>query len=180
MAKSKPTDRGKRKKRKANPHKTEYEKRSPEDLLLEAYSLQQESQLESALPLAQRALVKLTSSQNDRRAQLPALLLLAQLFLDLGAPDEAYRQYLAATKIDPNGENVGVEPFLWLAQLCEEGGHQSISWFERGLAILREETAKLEAAALVGEDLREVLVEKKQKTVDSLCGMAEVYMTDLS
>ncbi|KAL9617248.1 MAG: hypothetical protein Q9160_007929 [Pyrenula sp. 1 TL-2023] len=180
MAKSKPIDRGKRKKRKTKAHKTEYEKRSPEDLLFEAYTLQQESQLESALPLAQRALVKINSSQTDRKAQLPALLLLAQIFLDLGASDEAYRQYLAAIEIDSNGENVGAEPFLWLAQLCEEGGQESISWFEKGLTILREEIVKLEATALARDDLVEVLSEKKQKMVDSLCGMAEVYMTDLS
>lgn len=83
--------------------------------------------------------------------------------------------------LDPHGEisedeGGGVEKFLWLAQLCEEGGEESVRWFQRGVEILRRETAGLEAAGINGDGAEE----KKRKLVGALCGIVEVYMTDLS
>lgn len=180
MAKSKPADPGKRNKRRSKPHKTGLEKRSAEDLFSEAATLLQQSQPDLALPLAQRALIRLKGPGNDHAAQLPALLLLAQAALDLGDPDEARRRYKAAVEIDPEGERTGADPFLWLAQLSENGGQESVSLFQQGVAILNHEVGQLEEVASQVENVQDVLLEKRQKMVDALCGMVEVYMTDLS
>lgn len=181
MAKSRPgVDRAKRNKRRLKPHKTELESRSAEDLLTEAAILVQQSQPENALPLAQRALVRLKGHHITSEAQLPALLLLAHIALELGDPSEAHEQYAAAVAVDPKGEKIGAEPFMWLAQLNEEGGQDSISWFQQGLDILKREVCELEQCMPQSKMTEPVFAEKRQKMVDALCGMVEVYMTDLS
>lgn len=83
----------------------------------------------------------------------------------------------------------GAEKFLWMAQLCEEGGEDSVRWFERGAAVLRREIAREEEeegggggrgdAGRIGGNA-EVVEEKKKKLAGVLCGIIEVYMTDLS
>ena len=83
-------------------------------------------------------------------------------------------------ELDPNGkvsedEGGGAEKYLWLAQLCEEGGEESVRWFKFGTEVLRRDIARAEEnqdAAMVEE--------KKRKLVGALCGIVEVYMTDLS
>lgn len=151
---------------------------------------------EAALPLALRALALSQAKSNLRlagisnfksipaapaRESLPALKLLAEINLELGEAVAARDYFRQAVDIDPEGEIVedeggGVEKFLWLAQLCEEGGEVSVRWFERGAAVLRRDIAMAEKE---GGD-QDVLEEKRKKLAGVLCGIIEVYMTDLS
>ena len=78
-----------------------------------------------------------------------------------------------------------MEKFLWLAQLSEEGGEESVRWFERGVEVLRREIGDLEerlggVKGVGREEIEEALEEKRRKIAGALCGIVEVYMTDLS
>lgn len=164
---------------------------NPNELLSQALTLLHIGDAESALPLALRALALSNPNQNNAAsatvhqqvppAFLQALSLLAEINLELGDADAARSYFLKAVTLDPQGEiseeeGGGVEKFLWLAQLSEEGGEESVRWFQRGAEILRREIAALEAAGMK----RDGAVEKKRKLVEVLCGIVEVYMTDLS
>lgn len=158
--------------------------RSPRELLAEATALLHTGDPEAALPLALRALVltKVTSSsESPTAASLPALNFLAEVNIELGDADAARDYFLQAVELDPEGnvaedEGGGAEKFLWLAQLCEEGGEESVRWFERGAAVLRRDIAVEENPGGNAERLEE----KKKKLAGVLCGIIEVYMTDLS
>lgn len=165
-------------------------------LLTEATAFLQTGDPEAALPLALRALVLSQANSNVTSAaqsnstpipapstqqSLPALKLLAEINIELGDVEAARTYFLQAVDIDPEGEiseneGGGSEKFLWLAQLCEEGGEESVRWFERGAAVLRRDIALAEKE---GGDW-DVLEEKKKKLAGVLCGIIEVYMTDLS
>lgn len=165
-------------------------------LLTEATAFLHTGDPEAALPLALRALVLSQANSNvisttqssstpipvpSTQQSLPALKLLAEINIELGDVEAARAYFLQAVDIDPEGEvfedgGGGAEKFLWLAQLCEEGGEESVRWFERGAAVLRRDIALAEKA---GGD-RSGLEEKKKKLAGVLCGIIEVYMTDLS
>lgn len=83
----------------------------------------------------------------------------------------------------PEAAGGGVEKFLWLAQLSEEGGRESVEWFERGCAVLRHEISALESSlnakkgdAVVTKEVEE----RRRKLSGALCGIVEIWMTDLS
>jgi tetratricopeptide (TPR) repeat protein len=61
-----------------------------------------------------------------------------------------------------------------------EGGAESVRWFEKGVEVLRRELGELETKLIKKAEVQEALDEKKQKIASALCGIAEVYMTDLS
>ena len=172
---------------------------SPATLLANATSHLQTGEPELALPLAKRALATLSSSPTT--STLPALSLVATIHIELGNANSATKCFLQAVELDPEGlipedEGGGPEKFLWLAQLCEEGGEESVRWFERGIEVLRRELGTLEQARNnmpartqrkpSNHDRRELealdaLVDEKQRKVgNALCGIVEVYMTDLS
>ena len=161
----------------------------PAALLAQATALVQTGQPDAALPIAQRALALLQPASSDpTHLSLPALSLLGEIFLELGDPASAATTFLQAVSLDPDGhvpenEGGGVEKFLWLAQLCEEGGEESIRWFEKGTEILERDIADLEAQMVTKpkeEENKVLLEEKKRKLAAALCGMVEVWMTDLS
>ena len=183
--------------------------RSIGDLLTEAAELLEQSQPELAIPLAEEALQLLeTERQQQNAAQkdedidieelltltaqgqptlLSALVLNAEIHVALGDIDSSRRRFIRATNIDKDGALISAEPWLWLAQLCEEGGRDSIQYFEQACEVLRNEIDVLEDAINeMGIDVegkagtKKVLDEKKTKLADALCAMAEVYMTDLS
>lgn len=175
------------------PKRTKPQK-SIEDLLTEATELLEQSQPELALPLAEEALQRLEQEKNeddiDKLLQqaasgkpvLPsALTLQGEISLALGDAESAHTSFLRATKIDPDGALISAEPWLWLAQLCEEGGQKSIEYFIKATEVLRNEIEVLEDAEMgVVEDNQRILDEKKSKLANALCSMTEVYMTDLS
>jgi tetratricopeptide (TPR) repeat protein len=177
MAKTKPQD---RKSKKAAKNGTSKPKASPEELLVQAATRLQTSQPEEALVAARRALNLLQPSSTPSASALPALNLLGEINVELGDPESAREAFEAAIAIDPKGTHDGAEKFLWMAQLNEEGGAESVGWFEKGVEVLKQEIGELEGKLVKKTEVTELLEEKKQKVANSLCGIAEVYMTDLS
>jgi len=98
--------------------------------------------------------------------------------------------FLKAVELDPDGavtedEGGGAEKFFWLAQLCDEGGEESLGWFQKGVEVLERDIVALEL--LASDDMKDEattpnvqLEEKRRKLAAALCGMVEVWMTDLS
>ncbi|KAI8936531.1 hypothetical protein NX059_006935 [Plenodomus lindquistii] len=182
MAKTKPADRKAKKSAKASASSngTKKPKAVPQDLLIQAATLLQTSQPEEALVAARRALNLLQTDSKPTAAVLPALNLLGEINVELGDPDAAKEAFQAAIVIDPEGATDGAEKFLWMAQLNEEGGAESVRWFTKGIEVLKRELGELESKVVKKADVEELVEEKRQKIANSLCGIAEVYMTDLS
>lgn len=153
-------------------------------MLAEAEALLREGRAEDALPVALRALDTLQGAagrDSTTTAALPALNAVAEIYLELGDAATARSYFLQAVSLDPSGEipatqDGGAEKFLYLAQLSDEGGQDSVAWFSRGAAILRHEIASLSSEP----HQEELLHEKRKKLAEALCGIIEVYMTDLS
>ncbi|KAK5090927.1 hypothetical protein LTR05_001105 [Lithohypha guttulata] len=167
--------------------------KSTEDLLQEAATHLDHSQPEQALALVQEALKRLESDaaayrdvdvllQNaaQEKATFPSALVLGgDISLAMGDVDEARAQYEMAVKIDPNGALVSAEPYLQLAQICEEGGQKSIYYFDKAIEVMRNEIEVLDEQMEM-EGTKEIVDGRRARVADALCGMAEVYMTDLS
>jgi tetratricopeptide (TPR) repeat protein len=188
MAKTKPDDK-KSKKDKSNvkrvsasPSKTTSPPISPYVLLAEAAYTLQQGDIEGSIPKAKRALSLLDPESEDA---LPALNLLGEIHVELGDIAAAREYFLRAAAIDEDGsvsEEVGggAEKFLWLAQLSEEGGQDSVDWFEKGALSLRIQIQTLLDMPKLDADGEGTLLEKRRKLAIALCGVVEVYMTDLS
>ncbi|BCR82857.1 ACL4 family protein [Aspergillus chevalieri] len=149
----------------------------PTKLLEQATLLLQTGQADEALSVAQRALELASNSP------LSALNTVAEVYIELGEIDVAREHFLRAVELDPNGtipesQGGGAEKFLWLSQLSEQGGQDSVKWFEKGVSSLRHTIQQLEGTN-DPENLA-TLEEKKRKMANALCGVAEIYMTDLS
>ena len=126
-----------------------------------------------ALALATRALALTPTS-------LQALELLAEIHVELGDVAAAHALYTQAAALDPTGAHEtqggsGPEKFLWLAQLSPDGGADAVAWYTAGVTVLRTLIAARDAGAL--PDLAERNLE--QKLASALCGLAELYMSDL-
>ncbi|RPB25059.1 hypothetical protein L211DRAFT_836922 [Terfezia boudieri ATCC MYA-4762] len=120
---------------------------------------------------------------------LPALELAGEIHLELGDIPTARSYFLQAATLDPDGLHEdaggsGPEKFLWLAQLSEEGGREAVGWFERGANVLRKWLEGIESGGGSGSGSKErmEMMEERDlrgKLCSALCGMAELYMTDL-
>ncbi len=162
-------------------------KLSPEmthHFLEQGISLLHAGQPEEALAIAKKALKCVSSAKFRGLSQLPVLELLGEIYVELGDPEEARKAFTEAANLDPDAAlpeeaGGGADKFLWLAQLCVEGGAESIMWYEKGCTVLRRAVGAL--ADYVGTS-DEVLSHEmnKRKLANALCGAAEVYMTDLS
>ena len=184
MAKTKSGANKKRRKGNREKDATKKPKATPESLLAQATALVQTSQADEAIIHARRALALLQPSGDPTPACLPALMLLGEISIELGDVEAAREYFTAAAVVDPDG-NVpdgnggGAEKFMWLAQLCEDGGEESVQWFERGADVLRRDMGELEDRSEDSE-VQLSLQEKGRRLGNALCGIAEVYMTDLS
>lgn len=160
--------------------KTKIPPMTPSALLAQAETLLHTGRPDEALPLATQALTILhPSPQTPTPAALPALTLLAEINLELGSPTTARAHFLAAAALDPDGG--GAEKFLWLAQLSEEGGRDSVDWFEKGAEALRRQIMQTVGADDDDDGEASDAVESMMKRLASaLCGIVEIYMTDLS
>ncbi|PTU18368.1 hypothetical protein P175DRAFT_0526121 [Aspergillus ochraceoroseus IBT 24754] len=152
----------------------------PSKLLEQATTLLQTGQPDAALSLAQQVLDNAPANSPTR---LLALNSVAEIYVELGEIDIARKHFLSAVELDPAGsipeaQGGGAEKFLWLAQLSELGGKDSVQWFEKGVSSLRNTVQQLEVNPGPTEVIE--LLEKKQKMANALCGVAEIYMTDLS
>lgn len=181
MAKTRPSKKASKKrngtKRKMPRSKAEED---PSTLLDQATILLQTGHPEAGLSRAELALENATSGTS---VALQALNLVAEIYVELGEIETAREHFTRAVVIDPEGEKPeseggGAEKFLWLAQLSEEGGADSVKWFERGVAVLRRVIQSLEQSSSA-EDTAHA-EEKKRKLANALCGVVEIYMTDLS
>ncbi|KAI5294395.1 hypothetical protein KEM52_004116 [Ascosphaera acerosa] len=180
MAKSRTTKKASTKKR-ASKHTTLRAERSPTELLEEGAGLLQLARPEEALLKVNEAFTLLPE---DSPFRLPGLSLLGEIFIELGAHDAARQAFLKAVELDPRGEvpvteGGGAEKFLMLAEISPEGGKDSVQWFEKGVAILRNQIQKLEGGDRSEEDALSC-EEVKHKLATALCSVAEIYMTDLS
>ncbi|KAM7197641.1 hypothetical protein V8F20_006531 [Naviculisporaceae sp. PSN 640] len=156
------------------------------ELLSNATAFLEAGDPETAASLA----LQVYEAVGDNGRQSGAVLtLLGQIHVELGEVDKARQYFLKAVSIDSDGTQPedlggGPEKFLWLAQLSEEGGQDSVSWFERGASALRTQiqtlTEGLESRPHTREEQEAVITEKRQKLADTLCAVTEVYMTDLS
>jgi len=189
MAKTKPNNKKQKKRDKsalnrvaASATKPSTPPANPTTLLLEATSLLQQGDISGAVKPAKRALAILDEASEEA---LPALNLLGEIHVELGEIDLARKYFMQAAAIDEDcdlGEDVGggAEKFLWLAQLSEEGGQDSVSWFEKGAMSLRAQIQALLDRKKLDAESEAVLEEKRRKLAVALCGVVEVYMTDLS
>ncbi|KAF3388606.1 putative assembly chaperone of rpl4 [Penicillium rolfsii] len=152
----------------------------PSTLLDQATILLQTGRADEALPIAQQALDLAT---NNASVQLQAINLLGEISVELGEIETAREYFLRAVEQDPNGsipesEGGGAEKFMWLAQLSEQGGKDSVQWFEKGVSSLRQTLQSLQGKT--GAEEVALAEEKKVKLSNALCAVAEIYMTDLS
>lgn len=162
-------------------------KETPEQLYESAVTLVEQSQLDEALKKAKKLFSQV---QNGGVAQtLPALNLLGEISVELGDVESARQYFEKAVALDPSGAvpesaGGGAEKFLWLAQLSEEGGKESVAWYETGIKALQAEIAALDGGnGIAGMDEESFLltrIEKKKKLANALCSIVEIYMTDLS
>ncbi|KUI66432.1 putative assembly chaperone of rpl4 [Cytospora mali] len=163
-------------------------------LLAEATFLLEQGDAPGAAIVARQALDAALDSDETRACA--AYNLLGEVSVELGEIDAARGHFLEAAKQDEDGTlpeelGGGPEKFNWLAQLSEEGGADSVRWFERAAACLRNQVQALTEAAAEArrkgsayrtaeEELGKRITEKKHKLSETLCAVAEVYMTDLS
>jgi tetratricopeptide (TPR) repeat protein len=156
------------------------------ELLTQATAALEEGDPETA---ARIALVAYEHIGEGGRQAGAALSLLGQIHVELGEVDTARAFFAAAVKVDEDGslpEDIGGGPekFLWLAQLSDDGGQDSVSWFERGAAALRSQiqtlTESLESRPLTRDAQEAIIAEKRKRLAETLCAVVEVYMTDLS
>ena len=168
--------------------------KSASTTLAEAEELLREGRAEDALPIALRALDTLRGGTTESdatattpAAALPALNLVAEIHLELGDAPTARSYFLRAASLDPDGQlpashGGGAEKFLYLAQLSDQGGQDSVNWFTRGAIVLRREIASSSRSDNDNNDIegQEEDDEKRKKLAEALCGIIEVYMTDLS
>jgi tetratricopeptide (TPR) repeat protein len=189
MAKTKPNNKKSKKRGKSalnrvatSPSKAHSPPASPQVLLAQASYILQQGDIAGSVPLAKRALSLLDP---ESEAALPALNLLGEIHVELGEIDSARQYFLQAAAIDEDGtigEDVGggAEKFLWLAQLSEEGGQDSVDWYESGASSLRIQIQALLDRKKLSAEGEAMLEEKRRKLATALCGVVEVYMTDLS
>lgn len=164
-------------------NKKEKSKPLPFHLLLqEATAKLQIGDHESAIKIAKRVLEK---TGRDGDFELAALNLLGLAHIEIGDVDVARPLLLRAVEVDADGSHDealggGPEKFLWLAQISEEGGRDSVEWYEKGAVVLRRQIAELSAKQGRSAQDEAALEEKRQSLAGVLCAVAEVYMTDLS
>ncbi|TLS26715.1 hypothetical protein PpBr36_05381 [Pyricularia pennisetigena] len=180
--------------------------RRAKQLLAEATALLEQGDVTSALRVAKDAV-----ETAPERLEAEARTLLGEVLLEVGDSDAARTQLLQAAEVDveedagewwdaliqggsgagaAGGINLGAraEKYLWLAQLSEDGGADSVRWLERGAGVLRAALASVEerggrAAGLT--DAQKTLIDEARRDLNrrlssALCAVAEVYMTDLS
>lgn len=138
--------------------------------------------IDEAISLANQAL-ETTGPGGD--FELRALNLLGVLHVESGDVEEAREYFYRAVKLDEDGtadEKIGGGPekFLFLAQLSEDGGQDSVQWFDRGAAALRKQIQGLADISKRTPEQQASYEERQLKLGEVLCAVAEVYMTDLS
>lgn len=191
--------------------------KSPKALVQDAEAAMTQGDVQIALAAAQRAQKALedASSGNgsnnivvDGVGLAAVYALVGEIHLENGDVEEARAALDRSISLDPEGTlpealGGGVDKFLYMAQLSEEGGRDSIRWFERGAGALRTLAGRIHkqtggkgtaaaAAKRSGgggnddsddnetDELQDELNSLNAKLAQILCAMSEVWMTDLS
>ncbi len=76
-------------------------------------------------------------------------------------------------------EEAGYSKYLWMAQLSEEGGEQSLQYYQSGIDILTRLVASAFSSSCSSSTKSASDDGLKTKLASAYCGMAELYMTDL-
>ncbi|KAF2221184.1 TPR domain-containing protein, partial [Elsinoe ampelina] len=177
-----------------SPSHTRKPSKSAEELYALAIESFEQSNLEAALKNAQDLLRTVDPSFASQKSSsplpiaLPALNLLGEINIEAGDEDAAREYFLLAAGLDGDGAlpeeaGGGAEKFMWLAQLSEEGGFDSVKWFEKGVVCLKgqiESLSKVVPPGLSKDQAELMLEEKREQVADALCSVVEIYMTDLS
>lgn len=188
MGKTRPPERSKLARRNKNlKAKSRAPQSSPSELLSQAILHLHQSDIDEALSLATQALKILKDAikeDDDVINCLPALNLLGEIYVELGEIDTARGYFNQAASIDEDGDidekkGGGPDKFLWLAQLSEEGGRDSVRWYTKAVDALRRQVDGL-IDDVSGKNHEDDIEEAKGKLANALCAVAEVYMTDLS
>jgi tetratricopeptide (TPR) repeat protein len=189
MAKTNPNNKKSKKREKSalhrvagSPSKPSTPPESTSIILAQATAALQQGDTAAAVKQAKRA-ASLLDIQSEEA--LPALNLLGEIHIELGEIDAARQYFLQAAAIDEDGtigenDGGGAEKFLWLAQLSEDGGQDSVDWFEKGAACLRIQIQHLLDQRKLDKADQALLEEKTRKLTGALRAVVEVYMTDLS
>ncbi|KAG9231592.1 hypothetical protein BJ875DRAFT_469098 [Amylocarpus encephaloides] len=189
MAKTKPSDKKAKKRAKsalhrvaASPSKPSPPPQSPAVLLAEATATLQQGDILGSSDIAKCALAAI---EDESVEALPALNLLGEIHVELGEIDVARQYFVRAAAIDGDGTvgeelGGGAEKFLWLAQLSEEGGNDSVGWYRKGATALKLQIQTLQERRRLDVESEALLEGKRRKLAVALCGVVEVYMTDLS
>ena len=154
-------------------------KMAPVELLQQAEGLFVTGRLDEALQTAAMALAAIQPHGSaPTLASLKPFNLIGNIYVQQGNTDLASDYFHKALELDPEGsipesEGGGSEKFLWLAQLSEDGGHDSVRWFQKGATVLRNQIAASGDGDAHTNELR-------KKLAAVLCSITEVYMTDLS
>lgn len=194
MAPTRPSKKAKAKNRSHPKKSTAAPTKPAKQLLGEATALLEQGDAPGAVATARQALD--AALENDDTRACAAHMLLGEINVELGEIDTARAHFLDAARLDEDGSLAeelggGPEKFNWLAQLSEEGGADSVRWFERAAACLRAQIQALTDAAgearrkgsargTAEREIEAAATEKKHKLSETLCAVAEVYMTDLS
>lgn len=194
MAPTRPSKKAKAKNRNKARQANPAPSKPAKELLADATAQLEQGDALGAVTLAKQAL-KVALDSDDPRA-CAAYNLLGEINVELGEIDAARTCFLQAAQLDEDGalaEDLGggAEKFNWLAQLSEEGGADSVTWFDKAAVVLRAQIQVLTEAAVeakrkgsahgaVEKELEAKNEEKKRKLAETLCAVAEVYMTDLS
>ncbi|CAK7263879.1 hypothetical protein SEPCBS57363_000783 [Sporothrix epigloea] len=177
-------------------------------LIQDAEAAMTQGDVAVALAAAQRALKNLESASSgsgcnnivvDGVGLAAVCALVGEIHLENGDAVEARAALERSAGLDSEGTlpealGGGVDKFLYLAQLSEEGGRDSLHWFERGAGALRTLAGRMEKETKGTKSSRrqQSSGEPGQDETDSelstihgklaqiLCAMAEVWMTDLS
>ncbi|CAN8098779.1 unnamed protein product [Discula destructiva] len=194
MAPTRPSKKAKSKARAQSKKASNNTSKPPKQLLVEATAHLEQGDAAGAVSLAKQALDAALEAEDARACA--AYNLLGEIHVELGEIDAARTYFLEAVRIDADGalpEDVGggAEKFNWLAQLSEEGGADSVKWFDQAAACMRAQIQVLTDAAADAKrkgsahrtletELVAKIDERKLKLAETLCAVAEVYMTDLS
>lgn len=194
MAPTRPSKKAKSKNRNKARQANSAPSKPAKELLADATAQLEQGDALGAVTLAKQAL-KVALDSDDPRA-CAAYNLLGEINVELGDIDNARTCFLQAAQLDEDGalaEDLGggAEKFNWLAQLSEEGGADSVTWFDKASVVLRaqiqvltdatvEAKRKGSAYGAVERELEAKSEDKKRKLAETLCAVAEVYMTDLS
>lgn len=194
MAPTRPSKKAKAKARAQSKKQSTTSTKPPKQLLAEATAHLEQGDAIGAITLAKQALD--TALDTDDARACAAYNLLGEINVELGEIDAARAYFLEAVQLDTDGAlpeelGGGPEKFNWLAQLSEEGGADSVKWFDQAAVCMRAQIQALAAAAAEAKrkggvhgalenEIEAKVDEKKLKLAETLCAVAEVYMTDLS